>query len=131
MKKQTIASLTKKGLSQMKIALTLHIRKSKVVAEQKRLKVGKRVASKFWSDVKGYRKLLGGTRQEAIYTVKRSSKWVNKRWMRMSKKRREKATTIPEYKDKNVKQTIIERYMKIHGYSTMNEARNAWERSGS
>jgi hypothetical protein len=51
MSKQTIASLTRKGYSQKKIAKTLGIRKMKVVTYQKTHQIGKRAvggAREFW-----------------------------------------------------------------------------------
>lgn len=131
--KPTIKSLTKKGLSQKKIALLLHIRKTKVVAEQKKLRIGKRVASGFWSDVKKLRDTGLYTHREATEAAKKTTKWVDKRWERMSKKRRDLATKNVQHLHgyKGAKQAIIERYMEQHGYSTMNEARDAWERGGS
>ena len=82
MSKDTVRSLTKKGWSQKKIALKLRLRKTKVVAEQRRLKIGKRTkggAVEFWRDVKSYKKLSGDTRKESIQRVKHFPKWKKKR----------------------------------------------------
>ena len=87
MRKQTIASLTKKGYSQKKIGLILHIRKSKVVAAQKALKVGKRAkggAQDFWKDVKGIVDLKGKTWGKAKTEVKYSKKWFERRQKRLT-----------------------------------------------
>ena len=77
--KNTIRSLTKKGYSQKKIALTLHIRKSKVVAAQKALKVGKRAKQPFWEDVKSYRRMYKKTWKTSVVQVKHSPYWGGKR----------------------------------------------------
>ena len=95
MKKQTVASLTKKGWSQKKIALTLHIRKTKVVAEQKKLRIGKRAvggATRYWKDVSDVMKATGAPRAEASSFVGRTRKWGTKRAARVGKKWR----PIPE-----------------------------------
>jgi hypothetical protein len=83
MKKATVRSLTAKGYSQKKIALTLHIRKSKVVAAQKALGVGKRVSHPFWRDVKGIMEMKEVSRKEAIKEVKFTPKWFKKRQARL------------------------------------------------
>ena len=87
MSKQTIASLTRKGYSQKKIAKTLGIRKMKVVTAQKALKIGKRVekgAKEFWKDVKATKTLKEITRKEAIKEVKFAPKWFKKRQKRLT-----------------------------------------------
>jgi hypothetical protein len=87
MKKQTIASLTRKGYSQKKIAKTLGIRKMKVVTAQKLLKIGKRAkggAREFWKDVKGIKQLKEITRGEAIKEVKFAKKWFERRQKRLT-----------------------------------------------
>ena len=99
-------------------------RRKKAVSRKKA-----RVAGEFWRDVEGYKKLLGGTHTEAREAVSKSSKWVNKRWNRMSKKRRDLASQ--EIGGKGIKQTIIERQMKIHGITDMNQAKDYWEARGS
>ena len=83
MKKQTIASLTKKGYSQKKIAKTLGIRKMKVVTYQKTHKIGKRAAQPFWKDVKGIVEMKGKTWKQAKMEVKYSKKWFVKRQARL------------------------------------------------
>lgn len=87
MRKATVKSLTAKGYSQKKIALTLHIRKSKVVAAQKRLRIGKRAeggAQAFWRDVTHEQELYGLTHRKARLRVKYSSKWFGKRQARLT-----------------------------------------------
>lgn len=84
MKKQTIASLTRKGYSQAKIARTLKIRKMKVVTYQKTHKIGKRVASPFWENVKTIREMKGISHAKAIKEVKYSKKWFTKRQARLT-----------------------------------------------
>ena len=83
MRKATIRSLTAKGFSQKKIALILHIRKSKVVAAQRSLKIGKRAkptgATEFWKDVKSYKSIMRMSHKQAITDVKYSPKWYLKR----------------------------------------------------
>jgi predicted transcriptional regulator len=87
MSKQTIASLTRKGYSQKKIAKTLGIRKMKVVTYQKTHKIGKRAAGgakEFWKDVKGMTALKGQTRKETIKEVKFSKKWFERRQKKLT-----------------------------------------------
>lgn len=84
MKKQTIKSLTRKGWSQKKIALKLHIRKTKVVEEQKRLKIGKRVKQPFWKDVKTIREMKGISHAKATKEVKFAKKWFERRQQRLT-----------------------------------------------
>ena len=83
MAKATIRSLTRKGWSQKKIALTLHIRKSKVVAYQKAKRIGKRAvptgAREFWEDVKAYKKIFQVKHKTAITEVKYTKKWYLRR----------------------------------------------------
>jgi len=88
-----------------------------------------RVAGEFWGDVKAYRELLGGTQAEGREAVRASPKWVNKRWNRMSKKRRDLAEQ--ETWKGGVKKTIIERAMEKAGITDMNQARDFWEAKGS
>jgi len=92
-----------------------------------------RVAGEFWKDVKTYRKHFGGTQKEGMEGVRATPKWVNKRWNRMSKKRREKASEPIGYpKDyKGIKKTIIERAMEKAGITDMNKAKDFWEAKGS
>ena len=83
MSKQTIKSLTRKGWSQKKIALKLHIRKEKVVAAQRKLGIGKRVASPFWEDVRREKEIHGLSHEKAIKSIKFSKKWFTKRQARL------------------------------------------------
>ena len=75
--KDTIKSLTKKGLSQKAIALKLHIRKTKVVVAQRKLRVGAR--SEFAADVRKVREVLGGEYRDVVKTVSMGEKWLGKR----------------------------------------------------
>ena len=84
MPKQTIASLTRKGYSQKKIAKTLGIRKMKVVTYQKTHKIGKRAVQPFWRDVKGIVEMKGKTWKQAKLEVKYSKKWFEKRQARLT-----------------------------------------------
>ena len=86
MRKATIKSLTAKGYSQKKIGLILHIRKSKVVAAQKALKIGKRRkggAEDFWKNVKTIVDLKGKSWSKAKTEVKYSKKWFERRQKRV------------------------------------------------
>ena len=83
MSKQTIASLTRKGYSQKKIAKTLGIRKMKVVTYQKSHKIGKRALQPFWRDVKSIMELKQVSRKDAIKEVKYAPKWFKKRQARL------------------------------------------------
>lgn len=87
MKKQTIASLTRKGWSQKKIAKTLGIRKMKVVTYQKAKGIGRRAkggAQNFWKDVKTIVELKGKTWSKAKTEVKYSKKWFERRKKRLT-----------------------------------------------
>ena len=84
MRKATVRSLTAKGYSQKKIAKILGIRKMKVVTAQKALKIGKRVKSPFWSDVKTIREMKGISHAKAIKEVKFSKKWFERRQKRLT-----------------------------------------------
>jgi FixJ family two-component response regulator len=88
MRKQTIASLTRKGFSQKKIAKTLGIRKMKVVTYQKTHKIGKRAmkrgAQDFWSDVRHERELYGRSWNKSKTKVKYSKKWFERRQARLT-----------------------------------------------
>jgi hypothetical protein len=82
MSKQTIASLTRKGFSQKKIAKTLGIRKMKVVTYQKSHRIGKRAvggAEDFWKDVKSYKRMYGKSWKTSIVQVKHTPHWGGKR----------------------------------------------------
>ena len=82
--KQTIASLTRKGYSQKKIAKTLGIRKMKVVTAQKLLKIGKRAKQPFWEDVRHERELYGRSWSKSKTKVKYSKKWFERRQKRLT-----------------------------------------------
>ena len=84
MGKQTIASLTRKGYSQKRIAKTLGIRKMKVVTYQKMHKIGKRAVQPFWRDVKGIMEMKEISRKEAIKEVKFAPKWFKKRQAKLT-----------------------------------------------
>ena len=104
------------------------------LAKRKKAAKGKaRVAGEFWKDVKTYRKHFGGTQKEGMEGVRATPKWVNKRWNRMSKKRREKASEPIGYPEgyKGIKETIIERAMRNAGVTDMNRAKDYWEARGS
>ena len=103
--------------------------KVRLAKRKKARKKQKRVAGEFWKDVAGYKKLLGGTHAEAQEAVRKSSKWVNKRWNRMSKKRRDLASQ--PVGGKGIKETIIERAMEKAGITDMNKAKDFWEAKGS
>lgn len=80
--RDTIKSLTKKGLSQKAIALKLKIRKTKVVAAQKKFKIGTRSA--FGKDVAAFRGVTGESYKSAVHTIKMTEKWIGKRVKKLS-----------------------------------------------
>lgn len=84
MRKQTVKSLTAKGYSQKKIALKLHIRKTKVVAAQRKLGIGKRVEQPFWRDVASLKEWSGKSHKEATKVIKFSKKWFERRQRRLT-----------------------------------------------
>ena len=84
---KTIASLTRKGYSQKKIAKILHIRKTKVVKYQKTHEIGKR--SKWGEHIKSVMEMKEISYKEAFVEVKKTPYWARKRLARMSKKQRE------------------------------------------
>jgi Txe/YoeB family toxin of Txe-Axe toxin-antitoxin module len=89
MTKETIASLTKRGYSQKKIAKTLGIRKMKVVTYQKTHKIGKRAkggAREFWSDVRSYQRMYGKSWRTATVQVKHTPYWGTKRLKKLDPK---------------------------------------------
>ena len=114
----------------MKLSSTRARIKLRLAKRRKKTKQKKRVAGEFWRDVEGYKKLLGGTHAEAREAVSKSSKWVNKRWNRMSKKRRDLAS-LKVGKAGEIKRTIIERAMEKAGITDMNKAKDWWEARGS
>jgi Txe/YoeB family toxin of Txe-Axe toxin-antitoxin module len=79
MRKPTVSSLTRKGYSQKRIAKILGIRKMKVVTAQKALKIGKRVKSPFWSDVRSYQRMYKKSWKTSTVQVKHSPYWGGKR----------------------------------------------------
>ena len=103
--------------------------KLRLARRKKAAKKQKRVAGEFWKDVKAYRKLSGESQKAGMETVKGWKKYVDKRWARMSKKRRDLAEQ--EVESKGIKETIIERAMSRHGIKDMNRAKDWWEARGS
>ena len=97
--KPTIKSLTAKGLSQKKIALTLHIRKSKVVSAQRKLRIGKRVVSPFWKDVATVKRMKVISHKEATKEVKFSSLWYQRRQKRLTGVQKARDTMRKEWFD--------------------------------
>jgi len=93
----------------------LRLARRKKAAKKKKA----RVASEFWRDVAGYKKIFGGTHKDAVAATKWSVKWVEKRQARMSKKQREKS----------VKQVIIEREMRKHKVTDMFQAKDWYEKA--
>ena len=112
--KETIRSLTRKGLSQKKIALKLHIRKSKVVAEQKRLKIGVRRVSVFWGDVKSFQRQREVSWKEAREATKDQPYWARKRAKRQKKEYKSYSEFWKEWKQKWRDATEAEK--DAHGY---------------
>lgn len=109
-----IIKLTAKGYSQKKIALTLHIRKSKVVAAQKALKIGKRVEQPFWKSVKYLREGEEISFEEARRATYNMPKWARKRAARQGKQYKSYAEFWKEWKAKWRDATQAER--DAHGY---------------
>jgi len=107
--------------------------KLRLAHRKKTRKKQKRVAGEFWKDVKTLRKISECSQEEAIREVRRFPKWVNRRWNRMSEKRKKLARThvTEPYGYKGVKQTIIERAMEKAGITDMNKAKDYWEAKGS
>lgn len=115
MRKETIRSLTRKGLSQKKIALKLHIRKSKVVVEQKKLKIGKRKVSEFWDSVKTARRDREITWKEAREITKDQPYWARKRAKRQGKEYKSYSEFWKEWKTKWRDATQAEREAHEYG----------------
>ena len=117
MAKNTIRSLTKKGWSQKKIALKLHIRKSKVVAAQKASGIGRRAkegAKGFWKDVASVKGMEEISRKEAIKRVKYSPKWYTRRQKRLTGVAKARDTMRKEWYDvKSGKVDLDEMLAKI------------------
>ena len=102
MAKQTIKSLTRKGWSQKKIALTLHIRKSKVVAYQRAKDIGRRAkggAVRFWKDVASVKRMTEVSQKEAIKEVKFSKSWYERRQKRLTGVAKARDTMRKEWHD--------------------------------
>ena len=103
MTKPTIRSLTKKGWSQKKIALTLHIRKSKVVAYQRAKGIGRRAkptgARTFWTDVAFVKRMKEISHKEAIKEVKYSKSWYVRRQKRLTGVKKARDTMRKEWFD--------------------------------
>lgn len=101
-----IRKLTRKGWSQKKIALKLHIRKQKVATYQKTHKIGKRVAQPFWKDVESVKEMEEISHKEATKKVKYAPKWFKKRQKRL--KGTAKARDEMKEKWQRIKQGDIE-----------------------
>ena len=102
MSKDTVRSLTKKGWSQKRIALKLHLRKTKVVAEQRRLKIGKRAvggAAEFWRDVASVKRTEMISRKEATKKVKYSALWYGRRQKRLTGVAKGRDAMLKEWHD--------------------------------
>ena len=115
----------KPGSIRARVKLRLARRKKAVSGKKKA-----RVAGGFWEDVKAYRELSGESQREGMKTVRGWKKYVDKRWARMSKKRRDLASQEIGGEGK-IKQTIIERAMEKAGITDMNKAKDYWEAKGS
>lgn len=114
MSKPTIASLTRKGLSQYKIAKTLHIRKQKVVTYQKTHKIGKRQVSEFWSEVKQQARSREISWTESRDIVKTQPYWARKRAKRQGKEYKSYSEFWKEWREKW--RTATEAEKDAHGY---------------
>ena len=114
---ETVRSLTAKGYSQKKIALVLHIRKSKVVAAQKRLKIGKRAEQPFWSSVRAQARDREITWKEARAITKDQPYWARKRAARQGKQYKSYAEFWKEWKEKWRLATEAEK--EEHGYNAI------------
>ena len=103
------------------------------IAARKRKHKQPKGLSEFAKDVKTLRKISECSQEAAVREVRRFPKWVNRRWARMSKKRKELAKTYVKepYGYKGIKQTIIERAMYRHGIKDENRAKDWWEARGS
>ena len=117
MTKQTIASLTKKGYSQKRIAKTLGIRKMKVVSYQKTHKIGKRVEQPFWSSVRAQARDREISWKEAQKITKEQPYWARKRAARQGKQYKSYAEFWKEWKEKWRDATEAEQ--EEHGYNAI------------
>ena len=116
--KNKIAQLTRKGYSQKRIALVLHIRKSKVVAYQKAKSIGKRAkptgAARFWKDVASVKRMKEVSQKEAIKEVKFSKSWYERRQKRLTGVAKARDTMRKEWYDvKSGKVDLDEMLAKI------------------
>lgn len=114
MKKQTIASLTRKGWSQRKIAKALGIRKMKVVTYQKAHGIGKRVEQPFWVAVKIAQRDREISWKEAREITREQPYWARKRAERQGKEYKSYSEFWKEWKEKWRDATQAER--DAHGY---------------
>jgi len=104
--------------------------KVRLARRKKATKKKARVAGEFWRDVKAYRELSGESQKKGMETVRGWKKYVDKRWNRMSKKRRDLAFQEVGGEGE-IKRTIIERAMERAGITDMNKAKDYWEAKGS
>jgi hypothetical protein len=74
-----VKSYTKAGKTQGQIAKLLHVSKQRVSTAQRKAKIGKRVASPFWKQVKHIKEDLGVGHREATKIVYHAPKWGKKR----------------------------------------------------
>lgn len=114
MSKQSIKSLTRKGYSQQKIAKTLHIRKEKVVAFQRRAKIGVRRPSEFFGRVKAIQLDQESTWEEARKAIFNMPRWARKRAARQGKQYKSYKDFWKEWKKKWKDATQEEK--DKHGY---------------
>ena len=117
MSKQTIASLTRKGYSQKRIAKTLGIRKMKVVTYQKTHKIGKRAESPFWSSVRAQARDREISWGEAREITKNQPYWSRKRAAKQGKQYKSYAEFWKEWRTKW--KTATEAEKEEHGYDAI------------
>lgn len=114
---KAIRALTKKGYSQKKIALKLHIRKTKVVAAQRALGIGRREkggAVGFWKDVASVKRMKEISQKEATKEVKFSKLWYERRQKRLTGVEKARDTMRKEWYDvKSGKINLNEMLAKI------------------
>lgn len=84
-----IRSLSKKGISQQKIAKTLHVRKQTISTYMQKAAVGKRAApegaARYWKDVSKVMEVTDASRSVASAFVGRQKKWGTKRAEKVGK----------------------------------------------
>lgn len=87
--KQTVRvrSLTRQGKNQRDIAKALGVSKQRVATAQKKVRVGKRVASPFWKDVKALSGIKEISHRQAMVEMKYSTKYRKKYKARTGKTR--------------------------------------------